>query len=355
MPGRLRQQRQELALSSRGRPRGRHPPLGQPAGGQEGLAGRGVGRLPAAHPRRLERHVRPATMPSMRLEKPGGRADGPGLVRRGGPRADARGRQAGGARLDHAARGAAGGVLLLDRLAPGPLAARGAGRRADPGLRHRRRHDRLQPDHGRRDADRAGLPPRRRRRSPDARRRQHRPGAGASRREEARRRAARHRAVERPAVRLPDGQGEAARRAAAAARALAGDDRRPGLEAHRRQHPVGADAGRGRGDRARRLLPAGSRAARSPSAGPKVGLQEFGLPFVADPAVPKHLERLPAPAPGRGDRAGGAPAGRPARAARCDPLQRRGADARDRPRPDRRGDHLVVRRRSRARRMRRGS
>ena len=32
-----------------------------------------------------------------------------------------------------------------------------------------------------------GLPPRRRRRSPDARRRQHRPGAGASRREEARR------------------------------------------------------------------------------------------------------------------------------------------------------------------------
>ena len=48
---------------------------------------------------------------------------------------------------------------------------------------------------------------------------------------------------------------------------------------------------------------------------------------------------LPAPAPGRGDRAGGPPAGGPARAARRDPVQRRGADARDRPPPDRRGDH----------------
>ena len=85
------------------------------------------------------------------------------------------------------ARGAAGGVLLLDRLAPGPLAARGARRRADPGLRHRRRHDRLQLDHGRRDADRPRVSPRRRRRSPDAGRRQHRPRAGPSRREKARR------------------------------------------------------------------------------------------------------------------------------------------------------------------------
>ena len=56
-----RLERQELALSSRDRPRGRHPPLGQPAGGQEGLAGRGVGGLPAAHSRRLERHVCAAT------------------------------------------------------------------------------------------------------------------------------------------------------------------------------------------------------------------------------------------------------------------------------------------------------
>ncbi len=99
--------------------------------------------------------------------------------------------------IDHPARGTAGGVLLLDRLAPGSLAARGAGRRADPGLRYRRRHDRLQPDHGRRDADRSRLSPRRRRRSPHARRRQYRPRAGASRREKAGRRAARRRAVER--------------------------------------------------------------------------------------------------------------------------------------------------------------
>ncbi len=56
---------------------------------------------------------------------------------------------------DHAAGGTPSGVLLLDRVAPGSLAARGAGGRVDPGLRHRRRHDRLQPDHGRRDADRS--------------------------------------------------------------------------------------------------------------------------------------------------------------------------------------------------------
>src|SRR6516165_7270841 len=29
--------------------------------------------------------------------------------------------------------------------------------------------------------------------------------------------------------------------------------------------------------------------AESPTRGAKVGLQEFGLPFVADPAIPKHL------------------------------------------------------------------
>ena len=46
-------------------------------------------------------------------------------------------------------------------------------------------HDRLQPDHGRRDADRPRVSPRRRRRSPDARRRQYRPRAGPSRREKA--------------------------------------------------------------------------------------------------------------------------------------------------------------------------
>ena len=56
------QQCQELALSCRDRPRGRHSALGKPARGQEGLAGRGVGVLPAAHPRRLERRVCPGTI-----------------------------------------------------------------------------------------------------------------------------------------------------------------------------------------------------------------------------------------------------------------------------------------------------
>ena len=59
VPSRLGQQCQELALPCRHRPRGRHPPLGKPAGSQEGLAGRGLGGVPAAHPRRLERRVRP--------------------------------------------------------------------------------------------------------------------------------------------------------------------------------------------------------------------------------------------------------------------------------------------------------
>ena len=85
----------------------------------------------------------------------GGRPDRAGVVRRGRARADRRGGEEGGAREPDAAGGAAGGVLLLDRHAPGRLAEAGPRRRADPRLRHRRRHDRLQPDHRRRDADRA--------------------------------------------------------------------------------------------------------------------------------------------------------------------------------------------------------
>ena len=45
VPGPQRLERQELALSSRDRPRSRHPALGQPARGEESLAGRGLGRL----------------------------------------------------------------------------------------------------------------------------------------------------------------------------------------------------------------------------------------------------------------------------------------------------------------------
>ena len=46
---------------------------------------------------------------------------------------------------------------------------------------------------------------------------------------------------------------------------------------------------RGRGDRARRLLPAGRPRRRTRARRRSSGFQEFGLPFVADPAVPKHL------------------------------------------------------------------
>ena len=84
-----------------------------------------------------------------------------------------------------------------------------------------------------------------------------------------------------------------------------------------------------------------------PQRGSKLGLQEFGLPFVADPAVPKHLSaflrRHRAEAIGQGghQRPG------PARPARRDPLQRRGPDAGYRAQPDRRGRRLVVPRRPR--------
>ncbi len=72
-------------------------------------------------------------------------------------------------------------------------------------------------------------------------------------------------------------------------RALAGDDRRPRLAADRRQHSVGADAMR-RSRRSRSTVSSpGSTRGEDPSAAAKSGLQEFGLPFVADPAVPKHL------------------------------------------------------------------
>ena len=153
-------------------------------------------------------------------------------------------REGRGAGDDHAPGGAAGGVLLLDRLPPGRLAARGPRRRADPGLRHRRRDDRLQPDHRRRDPDGPGF---------------RRVAVGdhlmlggdnidlaLAHRVEKKLGGARLDAEQwsAPAVRLPDRQGKTARRRPG--RALAGDDRRPGLEDHRRQHPVGADAGRGR-------------------------------------------------------------------------------------------------------------
>ena len=142
-------------------------------------------------------------------------------------------------------------------------------------------------------------------------------------------RPARHRAVERTAVCLPDGQGKAARRAAAAARALAGDDRRPGLADHRRQHPVGADARRGRVDRARRLLPHGPRAATSPQRGGRSWASRSSAcrssPIRPCPSTSSaFLRRHRAEAIGQG----GHQRRRPARPARRHPLQRRRPHAR---------------------------
>ena len=54
--------------------------------------------------------------------------------------------QSAGLDAAHPARGAAGGALRVDRRASPPAARTFAGRRADAGLRRRRRHDRLQPD-----------------------------------------------------------------------------------------------------------------------------------------------------------------------------------------------------------------
>ena len=50
-----------------------------------------------------------------------------------------------------------------------------------------------------------------------------------------------------------------------------------------------------------------------PDRAARTGMQEFGLPFVADPAVPKHLEPVPPQAPGRGRGHTSKPVGRPQR------------------------------------------
>ncbi len=95
VPAAPRLQRQELALPPGRRPRGRHPALGRPERGAAGLAGRRLGRVPAAHPRRLGCDVR-ARRSGVALRKTGGGPDRPGLVRRGRARADGRGGEARG-------------------------------------------------------------------------------------------------------------------------------------------------------------------------------------------------------------------------------------------------------------------
>ena len=114
---------------------------------------------------------------------------------------------------------------------------------------------------------------------------------------------------------------------------------------------------RERGPRDRRSTASSRSVARGeePDAGRKVGLQEFGLPFVADPAIPRHLgaflRRHRAEAIGQG---GHRPDDRPARP---DAILFNGGALTpdDRPRPDRRGRRARGSPTTRAAPTRRGS
>ncbi len=95
---------------------------------------------------------------------------------------------------------------------PPKEAAAAEARLSLPGRRRRRRHQRLQPDPGRRAAGRTGLRPPGGRRSSAAGRRQHGPGPGQIRRDQAaRRRPARRRPVRHADPGVPPGQGKSAR------------------------------------------------------------------------------------------------------------------------------------------------
>ena len=166
----------------------------------------------------------------------------------------------------------------------------GQGRRADPSLRRRRRHVRLQPDHRHRDPRRPRLSSSRCRRPPDARRRQHRPRPGPSRREEAGRLPTRRRAVVCPPLFLPDGQGESCS-PTDPSRPMARHHRRPGVEAHRRRAPVGVDPARSPRRGPRRLLPDDRpRDEPSPDRGARTSAsRNSACRLSADPAISRHL------------------------------------------------------------------
>ena len=223
---------QELAVARRDRPQEPRPPLGSPRRLGQGLARRGLDRLPRPPPRRLEQGD------GGEAGRPPGEArrlaDRPRLVRRRGPGPDRRGRPGRRPGERDLAGGAPGRLLCLARLARGRLAEAGQGGRPPAGLRRRRRHDRLHPD--RRDRPGGGPradPPRRRRAHP-ARRRQHGPRPGPCR---GRHLAQRHgrprpRPADRARPRLPACQGDVVRGPEQGKRP--GVDPRPGVEGDRR-------------------------------------------------------------------------------------------------------------------------
>jgi molecular chaperone DnaK (HSP70) len=180
-----------------------------------------------------------------------------------------------------AARGAAGGLLRLDRR-NAPRRGAALSRRADPGLRRGRRHHRLHADRRRR--RRRLLRAHRGRRSPAARRRQHRRRASARRVEARIGRQARRRAVARAGARLPAGQGgscSARRRPRRVPITVAA--RGAGSSAGSCAREVTAPRSRAWSGR---FLPAGRRR-RARRA--RAGLVELGLPYAADAAVTRHL------------------------------------------------------------------
>ncbi len=173
----------------------------------------------------------------------------------------------GGAEARHAARGAAGRLLRLAGRPGRPMAQEGQGRRHHPGLRRRRRDDRLHPDRRHRRGRRPGPVAAGRRRAHPAGRRQHGPGAGLRRRRDAApgHGGPRRRPAGRARARLPHGQGDALHRPQEERRP--GDRAGPGLEGHRRLGQDRADP-RDAANGADRWLPARLRTDRPARARP---------------------------------------------------------------------------------------
>ncbi len=157
------------------------PPVGTRRGGRQSLARRGVDGVPGPPPRRLE--PRDRRQVHRRPARTAGRlAHGPRLVRRRRPRVDRRGRPRRRAGERDPPGGAASRLLCLARRPGGPVAEAGQGRRSAPGLRRRRRDDRLHADRRDRPGGRPRPDPAGGRRAHPARRRQHGPRPGPCRR-----------------------------------------------------------------------------------------------------------------------------------------------------------------------------
>ena len=105
--------RQVVALPRRRRSHRAAAAVDRAAGRAATVAARSLDALPAAHGPGLEPRAEPRRGRS--AGEPDGRPDGAGVVRRRGPQPDRRGREGGGAQERHAARRAAGRVLLLAR------------------------------------------------------------------------------------------------------------------------------------------------------------------------------------------------------------------------------------------------